>query len=183
MINLLPPQAKKELRAGRANRLLLRYLILLGVFAVVLLLITGFVYLYLDNIAKAERQRQADTEASSREILSRADEIQSFQSNLSTAKQILSNQTNYSAVLMRTAQVIPDGVTLNSLTLDRSLAGTPVKLDIQAVSETRLQAFKDALNESEYFSNAYYENVVRQTGEYQYSTTLTVTFKQELFDE
>lgn len=183
MINLLPPKAKKELRAGRANRLLLRYLLLLAGFAIILLMVTGFVYLYLQSIANAEKQKMADIESSSQELLARESDIQQFQSNLATAKQILSKQTNYSAVLLRVAQVIPSGVTLNSLTLDRTLAGTPVKLEVQATSETRLQAFKNALNESEYFDQAYYDNVVRQEGEYQYSTTLTVTFKQELFNE
>lgn len=56
MINLLPPESKRELRAARSNTLLLRYnIFLLGALAF-LFLATGIVYVYLsDAKTKAER--------------------------------------------------------------------------------------------------------------------------------
>ena len=49
MINLLPPQEKKQIRAGRVNIILRRYCIISLVFAGLLFLTIGGFYLFLEN--------------------------------------------------------------------------------------------------------------------------------------
>lgn len=183
MINLLPPDAKKELAAGRANRLLLRYLLLFLGLAVLMIATIGGVYLFLNNTKLSEERKQAESEASSGQLASRQREIANFRSDLATAKQILDKQINYSSIILRVAEGIPNGVIISDITLSPDAIGTPTKLNAQAKSERHLQSFKDALNRSKYFENAYYDTVSKQAGDYAYRAILTVTFKPELIDD
>lgn len=49
MINLLPPQEKKQISAGRVNVILRRYCIISLIFAGLLFLTIGGFYLFLEN--------------------------------------------------------------------------------------------------------------------------------------
>ena len=49
MINLLPPNQRKELAAARTNTLLLRYVILLGILIGIIIVEIGIVYVILNN--------------------------------------------------------------------------------------------------------------------------------------
>lgn len=182
MINLLPPHAKKELAAGRANRLLLRYHILFSLLALATLLILVFFYLHLRG---AQQSYQATVDANiqkSGHMAASQKEVAEFRANLATARQILDKQINYSAVALRVASVIPPGVILGQLTLDPETINQPVKLNAQARDEQAVQSLKDALNNSAYFSDAYYDTVSRDaaSSNYPFSITMTVTFTQEL---
>lgn len=182
MINLLPQAAKKELAAGRANRLLLRYLLMFLGLAIIMLAIIFVVYLFLRNTNDAEVQKKAETEATSQQLLSRQQDVIAFKSDLATAKQILDKQINYSTIILRVADTIPDGVVISDIALSPEAIGTPTKVNAQAKSESRLKALKDSFNASPYFENAFYDSVTKQTGEYPYSAVLTVTLKQELIN-
>ncbi len=184
MINLMPPRAKKELAAGRANRLLLRYLLLFLGLTVLIIAAMGFVYLFLTSTKDSAIERKTEAENSARELLAQQAEIDSFRSDLATAKQILDKQVDYSDIILRVADVVPSGVVISSFTLDPETIGTPTTLEAEAKSEDHLERFKDALNASQYFSNAYYQTVSKQTeSEYEYSATLNVTFNTELLDD
>lgn len=180
MINLLPADAKREIAAGRANRLLLRYLILFIALALVLVAAIGLVYMFLQNTYASEQDKKQESENSSRQLLARRQEVEAFRSDLATAKQILDKQINYSSIILRVAGAIPDGVVISDITLDPKTIGTPTKLNAEARSEARLKALKDSLNSSPYFDDVYYDSVTKQSGKYPYAAILTVTFKQEL---
>lgn len=183
MINLLPPIAKKEIAAGRANRLLLRYLLLFIGLAVLMVAIIGFVYWFLHNTNDAEQRKKADSESSSQQLMSRQQDVAAFKADLATAKQILDKQIDYSDIILRVAGAIPAGVIISDLTLSPEVIGTPTKITAQARSESSLHAFKAILNRSSYFEEVFYDTVTKQEGDYPYSVVLTVTFKQELLDE
>lgn len=186
MINLMPPEAKKELAAGRANRLLLRYLLLFAGLAVLIMVAIGFVYLFMSNTKATAIRQKEESENSARQLLAQQADITAFRSDLATAKQILDKQVNYSSIVLRVAGVIPDGVVINSLSLDPSTIGTSTSLEAQARSEDHLKRLKDALNASSYFTEAYYQTVTKAEGSesgYGYNAILNVTFTQELLDE
>lgn len=182
MINLLPTREKREILAGRSNRLLLRYTILLSIVTVAVLLAFVFVWLYLENTRSVNQAKISQNEASSKQLLSKQQAITSFRSNLQTAKSILDKQVNYSAITLRVASTIPSGVVIDQLTLDPATFGTPTKLSARAKSETAALQLKESLTNSPYYSNAHFDTLSRASDEsgYPYQVTMTVTLTQEL---
>lgn len=181
MINLLPPEEKRQLRAARTNTLLARYnVILLG--AVMFLgLAIGVVYLYLANTKASADQTMRENTAQTTQYANVLTEADQFRSNLAIAKQILDRETAYTNVLINVAQVMPAGVVLNSLTLDSATFGTETTLAASAQDYTRALAFKDALQNSPYFTDAHFQNVDNTaTGPYPLSVNLNVTISEDI---
>lgn len=183
MINLLPNDEKREILAGRTNRLLVRYNILLVVVIIMTLAAFGFVWLYLENIRNSSQEKIEQNEISSRQLLSKQQSINTFRSNLNTAKTILDKQINYSAILLKVASTIPSGVVLDELTLDPSTIGKPTVLNARARSEAALLKLKESFSESSFYSDAHFDTITRTSSDndkYPYHVTMTVTFTREL---
>lgn len=187
MINLLPIDDKKEILAGRSNRLLVRYILLFLALAVFMILSLVAVYIYLSNTKSVAEANIASNENDSRELLAKQQEVNAFKSDLATAKQILDKQVNYSSIILKAAGVIPSGIIIDNLTLDPETIGTPTKFNARAKSEQAAIRFKDALNKSPYFENAYFDTISTEESEsnsgYAYSVIMTVTFTRELLND
>lgn len=182
MINLLPPEAKRQLAAGRANRLLLRYLILSLLFALVTLAIFALVFLHLKGSQQSYQQTIDGNNKRAGSMADSQNKVREFRTNLATAKQILGKQINYSSIALKVADTIPRGVILEQLVLDAETINQPAKLNARATSEDTVLALKTALNDSNYFKDAHFDTVSRdQSNEkYPFRITITVTFTQEL---
>ncbi len=180
MINLLPPDAKKELAAGRANRLLLRYLLLFLGLAVVMIGVIALVYWFLQTVNNTEVEKMNASETATRQLVAQQQEVDAFKSDLATAKQILDKQIDYSSILVRLAGKVPSGVNITQITLDSATIGTPAKITAESRSERQLIELKNSLANSGYFTEVYYDTITRQEGRYPFTSTLTVTFNQEL---
>ncbi len=183
MINLLPTQQKREILAGRTNRLLVRYIVLLAIVFGMMLLAFGFVWLYLQNTRSINQAKIEQNEASSRQLLAKQAAINDFRTNLQTAKTILDKQVNYSTIILRVASTIPDGVTIDQLTLDPTTFGTPTVLTARAKSEAATLALKDSFTNSPYYSDAHFDSIAKADdvkNGYSYSITMSVTLTQEL---
>lgn len=165
MINLLPPESRRNLRAARSNTLLLRYNIALVAAVIFMMLAFGFTYFYLnvsDNTAQASIQENQQKEASYATTKHQAAE---FQKNLAAAKQIFSSQVNYSQLTVRIAQALPHGVVLQSLALDPSTFGKPTTLTAYAKSIPIALSLKDTLNSHrDLFQNASIQSITRGSG-------------------
>jgi len=181
MINLLPPEEKRQLRAARTNTLLARYNIILLVAVVFLGLAIGVVYLYLTNTKASADQTVRENTSQTSQYAGVLTEAQQFRSNLTIAKQILDREVAYTQVLINIAQVIPEGVVLESLVLDSETFGTETVLNASARDYGRALAFKDALQKSDYFTEAHFQNVDDiGTGDYPLTITMAVTISQEI---
>ncbi len=186
MINLLPVQEKREILAGRTNRLLVRYIVLLAIVIALMLAAFAFVWLYLDTIRSSSQAKIDQNEASSRQLVAEQQAIDAFRSNLQTAKTILNKQINYSGILLRIAQTIPSGVVIDQLSLDPATFGTPTTLTARAKDEAAVLALKAALTNSRYYSNAHFDTIVLpgdSNSNYSYQVTMTVTLTRELLDD
>ena len=186
MINLLPAEAKRELSAGRANRLLLRYLMLFLVLAVVMLAILLGARLILDNTKKEAEAKKESIAREARDLAPAQAKVSEFKADLATAKKIFDKQINYSWVILRLAEIVPSGTVVSQVTFDPSSLGSPTKLNVEARSIASLTQFKDNLNESKYFEVASFDVVTRQpttTSPYKFTSVISVTIKQELLSE
>lgn len=182
MINLLPPEEKRQLRAARTNTLLARYnLILLG--ALVFLGVAfAIVYFYLTTAKANADQIVSENTAATSEYANVLTEAQQFRGNLTVAKQILDREIAYSKVLIAIAQVMPSGVVLNSLTLDSETFGTETTLSAGARDYASALAFKDALQASPLFVEPHFQsiNAAGAEGPYPVLVDLNVTISEEI---
>lgn len=154
MINLLPPEQKKQIQAGMSNVLLLRYIILSLILAGLLFAMNGGVYLMLINSTKSAELAIQDGEQKSREYAQVQKDATAFRGNLATAKSILDKEVRYSEIAVKIAQTIPSGIVLQSLQLDASTFGQPVTLSARGKSHQDAIRLKTSLEDSPSFSNA-----------------------------
>lgn len=180
MINLLPPEVKAETSAARANRLLLRYNILLLVSIGFLIGFIGLVYVYLSNTKTIAEQTIADNIAKAGDYGSIEADANAFQRNLTNARQILNNDVTYTKVVLEIANVLPPGVVLDTLNLDSQTFGTPTTLAANAKDYSTVLALKDSLQASSIFSNVSIQTISDSgTGEYPLSATFSVTIRKD----
>jgi Fimbrial assembly protein (PilN). len=182
MINLLPPDAKAEIHAGRANRLLVRYLFLFtGLMILLFASIAASIYIMMSTKAQAI----ATIDEANKQSVSLHEEQQKvtqFISDLKIAKQILGSQTNYSTILLRIASIIPSGVTIDNLSLDSSNFTKPVTITAHAKDDAAALALKNALTSSDYFTNPHFSTLATSNkGAHPITIEMDVTFTKELF--
>lgn len=182
MINLLPPEEKRQIRAARSNTLLIRYNVLMGGVAIFTAVAIGAVFFYL-NTTKTGAQATIDDNklkaSSYAEVEKNATE---FRSNLATAKQILDREVTYTKVILDIAHALPSGTVLESLNLDASTFGTPTVLVAKARGYNEAIALKDAFQKSPVFSDVHFESIVvteGDTGGYPITANLNVTIKKD----
>lgn len=184
MINLLPKDKQKEIRAGRTNRILVSYSVSLLIILVLIVLIFLAVSLYLSAVKSRAEEDIKNSTAAASELSQEQAEITEFKNNLATAKTILDSRIDYSAVILQIAKLVPSGVVLDNLTLNEEQFGQPMTIEGHAKSESLAIKYKNILNDSQYFDNAYFESVIvdANDGSYKYGFSLTATIKPEILD-
>lgn len=159
MINLLPPDQLRELRAARANTLLLRYnIFLVGVLLFVVLSLI-IVYLYLNTIKDTAIQTKHDNDAKVASYSQIDTQAKDFRNNLVNAKAILDKDVTYSKTLLAIANVLPNGVIFNTISLDATTFGTPTVLALKARDEASAIAAKEAFSKSSMFSDVHFTSL------------------------
>ncbi len=183
MINLLPPEDKRQLQAARTNTLLIRYNIALIVSVAFLGMAMGVVYVYLGNTKASSEQIINENTAKASGYSAVASQAELFRSNLSIAKQILGNEVTYSKVILSIASLLPAGTTLDKLALDSGTFGTPTTLSAQAKSYESALELKNSFQKSSLFSDVHFQSITSNTGTgagvYPYTVNLDVTIKKD----
>lgn len=180
MINLLPPEHKRDIRAARTNTLLIRYnLLLVGVLAFLLLAI-GVVYVYLSNSKASADMTIKENKEAVAGFAATEQEAQTFRQNLATAKEILDREVNYTDVILNISRALPSGSILTNLSLDASSFGKETTLAAQVKSYDKAIALKDALSQSGLFTDVHFQSITSSSNaDYPITVNLFVTFKKE----
>lgn len=117
MINLLPTDRKDEIKAARANIILLRYM---AIIALAVAFIGGA--LYVSDTVLASTMKNADSLVASNDV--KADiysetkqEVDALSAKLNDTKSILNQEIRYSKVLVKIGQLMPHGTVLGDLDL------------------------------------------------------------------
>lgn len=175
MINLLPPDTKKQIRAARTNVMLTRMTI---VFTISLaLLVTGFGgALYITNQA-----RQAAIDGTPKDSASTAatkQKAQDFANNLKAAKTILDSQISYTTTLIELTNAIPPHTVLTSVSLSSQSFGAQVTLSALARSSDDAINLKSSLVKSGLMTNVAFQSLTSSSNPgspYHQSVTLSGT--------
>jgi Tfp pilus assembly protein PilN len=144
MINLLPPDIKKQMRYAKYNRTALAYLQLTVIVLVVLALIfvgtIFYVNLQTTQVAKNVQARQADL-ASTVELQK---QLQDASDRLTAIKTLETSQTRFSVLLSDLAKYLPQGVSLEGITLTGD-DKKPLSIAVVGTSYDSILAFRNAI--------------------------------------
>lgn len=183
MINYLPAEQQKQLRAARSNVLLVRYNIGLIFAAAFLSLAILTIFLLLTN----EKKNAEDTIVSNQARVGNFSAVQtqadSFRKNLTDAKTLFDNETDYSKIYLEISRLIPSGAILDSLKLDQAQIGQPMTLSMKIKGEQQATSLLNAFKGSAMFGNAAtYEslsaNAGTDSGTYPYVIAINVTINK-----
>lgn len=182
MINLLPTEHKKQLRAARVNVLLRRYVIFEIVGIGLLAATIGATFFIMTMTKTNAEQEIADNTARASNYVEVDKKAAEFRSNLATAKAILDKEVQYSNVILAISQTIPSGVILDVLNLDASTFGTSTSLSAKAKTYEDALRLKSSFERSDIFSNVHLESVARSEGEAEYPVDIriNVTINKEV---
>lgn len=186
MINLLPDTDKREIRAGRANHLLVRYTAIMAVVVIVMVVEFVLAYFYMQHIKDSAQSTITDNQTRGQEIKKKEQEISEFRGNLATSKQILDKQVDYSAITLEISSLIPRGVVLEQLAINPASFGTTTAITARTTNESTARNLKSSLEKSAYFSDVKFNTITRsQSGDtaYPYTAILSVTFNKELLNK
>lgn len=183
MINLLPHEQKRQLRAARVNTLLLRYNILILIAVGFLATAEGFTYFYLVNTKTAAEATITENRAKAVNYVPIEAQAQLFRNNLATAKQILDREVTYTKVILEISKLLPSGVVLDTLNLDSQTFGTQTTLTAQAKDYNRALALKDSFENSTLFSNVHFQSIATtdtpKNPAYPVDVNINVTIKKD----
>ena len=182
MINLLPPEEKRQLRAARTNTLLIRYNIFLLGAAVFVGIAVGVTYIYLTSTKATAEQVISENRSKVGQYAAVEAQAQQFRQNLLTAKQILGNEVTYTKVILEIAQLLPSGVILENLSLDPATFGTETTLIAAAKDYNSALALKDSFQNSPLFANVHFQTIATgntQNPGYPVTVNLNITIKKD----
>lgn len=178
MINLLPEDSKKEIRAARANVTLLNYMLVLCFGVIFLALISVGVYFVLAASQSDAKKLIAVSNSKSSAYASAETQGAALRSGLSSAKTILSQEVLYTKILTGIAALMPTGVVLNGINLSPSTLGVPTTLQFYAKTTQDAIALKNGFEKSPLFSNVSFVTLANsatgQSSDYPVNATLSL---------
>jgi Tfp pilus assembly protein PilN len=184
MINLMPDEIKKELRAARVNVLLVRYMgvIFLAFLFLVFILFGSYVLL---NQTRDSSQKLIDANDTKAEVYqSTKTQVEALSNQLTEAKGILDQEVLYSNVLVNFAQQMPGGTIIDKLSLTPdSFNGTPLTLKVYAKTTNDAVALRDRFQSSSFFKDVSFQTISDGSAGidgYPITATLTLTLDRNI---
>lgn len=194
MINLLPTENLRQLRAAQQNTLLLRYIIFSAITlgAIVMVHLTTFTILKL-----TENQGKASTEENMRQVAKHSDtqrRAQEYAANLQTAKALFARHVQFTTALLNLAAAVPENVILENIDLSQDDPKKAVVLSARAKSYDDGIALRDSLSHSKLAKDVTIGSLINTAAdnkgggdgpanEYPFTVSLNLTFTPELLKE
>lgn len=182
MINLLPPESKKQYRAARMNTVLLRYNITLLFASLFLVGAIGVAYTFLMNSASIAEKTIAENTTKESSYAAVKQSADSFRSAIADTKATLDSRTNYSRALISLANAMPEESALSTLDLKSESFGVPIKLQFFVKDESGARLLLRRLEDSPVISGVSRGNINIQSQEaarYPLAIDVTLTISKE----
>lgn len=181
MINLLPPEVVKELRATRTNTMLRKYLITsILALVVVATAVAGAFYINQQNLQAYQQER----EESRRELASLSEvkkRIAEYNGELKVAESAIKNEARMSVLIANLSSVLPPGSVLSGIAFNVESLEEPAVIQAQVDSFNKAGVLKRNFDQSEFFTEVVLQQVSRADGEdeapsaYPFNVQLQVT--------
>lgn len=145
MINLLPPDLKEQIKYAKFNRIVVKYVQMTVLVGVVLgvILAGAFYFLNLESTAAAANVASKEQTISQYKgsILPTA---QDASNRINAISYVQQTQTHFSKLISDLANVMPQGVSLNTIALTGN-SSVPVTISIYAQTYDEILALRNAL--------------------------------------
>lgn len=179
MINLLPSDQKEQIRYAKLNRTALGYVrVLVAVVVVLGAIFGGAIY----QVGKQTDAITADVAAKTATIaalnISFTPKAKDASDRLAAIKYVQTSQTKFSAVIADIAKIVPQGVSIDTMTLTGD-DKVPVRISVTASSYAGALAFRNALITSSRIAGADLETISSTSGS-SYQTSVVIAFKPGL---
>jgi hypothetical protein len=176
MINLLPYEYKQEIRAGRTNVLLVRYIMILIAGAIVLSGLTVGTYFTLNSTKQNAEIKVAENQSRVNEYQSVKIQADSFRADLATAKNILDNNVSFSKLIYKIAETVPRNVILSDLALDPKTFGSSLTMTASAKTFSDATKLKDSfIKNDQIFSNVQLQTIRSESTEDTYPVKVNIS--------
>lgn len=176
MINLMPDESKKQLKAARLNVSILNYFLILlgaGVFLLFILYGSGLLLRQTEESAK-QLILANDTKA---EVFDATQaQITELSAQLSDARTVLDGQRSYSKILAAIGQGMTPGTVIDELSLTpAALNGEPFVATIFATSSTATVELQESLENSGTFSSVTISSITQSNAVEGYTVSASMT--------
>ncbi|MFZ2991423.1 MAG: hypothetical protein WA087_01020 [Candidatus Saccharimonadales bacterium] len=154
MINLLPRESKKQLRAAHTNVALIRYLALLSAgitFLILACAVSYFILLGISNTNEEAKENQQSTNISYSTAKAQFDQMAA---SMQSASEIMNKQVLFSNIITGLASALPVGVIIDNLTASAEGLSTPTVIKAHAVSDSSVSKLRENLTKSPLFSSS-----------------------------
>jgi Tfp pilus assembly protein PilN len=158
MINLLPTDLKEQIYFAKLNRKAVGYLKLSILVVIVLGVLFGGSLVFLDSQSIKIAKEVAKTEIEIAATQPFRTEAIGVSARINSIKEIQATQTRFSILLDDIAQILPAGVSIDSISLTGN-DKTPVKLSVTGGTYESVLELRDALVTSARISGADIENI------------------------
>lgn len=174
MINLLPSETKKQLRAARTNTILVRYIATVALAAAFLCLVILGSYYIMSESKKTVDNAITGAKTGNSSYSPTTKKSNAFVADLSTAKNILNKRISYSKILESLISILPTGVVLGSpLSISNDTLNTPITFKAYAKSSSSEATLRTSLQSNSAFSNYSLISVNSDTANSEYPYLIT----------
>lgn len=178
MINLLPADNKKLIRAARINVVLVRYNLLISAAVLFLASAVGFAYFFLENSRQLAENTITDNTSKEGTYAAIKTKADNFKAELSSAKAILDSQTSYAKAALSISRLLPEGTAINKLEINEQSFTTPLLLTVNIRDEQAAAQLMKNFTSSPLFSGVTKGNISTGTGQYPYIMEINVTMSK-----
>lgn len=181
MINLLPDNAKRQIRAGRINVILVRYIIIVGFAFVFLAGISVGAYMLLTTIKNNAQAIIDSNQTKANQFGTVQEDASALKTSLTSAKTLFDQEINYPKILTTLGSLVPDGVVIEKLTLNAQTLALPFDIQTYAKTPDDAAALQAALEGSPLFSGVSMKSLSSTNGlaDYPVNAVITATINKE----
>lgn len=178
MINLLPENSKKQIRAARANAILVKYIFTVLAAAAFIGLLLGASYYILQSSKTAAENSIVKIQTGNSSYSPVSSKSSGFTNDLVIARKIIDQQISYSKILEELAKALPSGTVLKSpFQISPNSLNVPITFEAYMTDSSDESTLKMNLESNPIFSNYSMQslNSNEDSGAYPYLITFNVT--------
>lgn len=179
MINLLPQENRKHLKASQLNTVLLKYVFFFASTLIALTVSIGFIYLNLFYTKISIDKNLEDARGRAQTIAKSKQEASELQTQIQNIDKIYNQQIHYSKVLTALAQQLPDDVIIDAFHIGSNAFSKPQTIQIHAQNHDKVIETKRALEKATFIAGVAINNVNTDQKNNVVSGTLTVSFNKQ----
>lgn len=179
MINLLPDEQKRDIRAARTNVILARYNLITALAVALLLAFCWLFYVLLQaNQQKALALSNDNNQraAALGDVRAAAD---TYRKNLTTANQVLSSSVSYTDIIIAITKLVPKDVILDNLSLSPASLTQPTQFQAHATNYDTAEQLKRNFQSSKLFKNVFFVTLTASppgsSGASRYAVSITMS--------